>query len=392
MSISKWDHYSDQPHIIKDKRLKREIYKKSIFELFKILFLTIALSPFILISYIFIGFKKREVDLNEIFSMGVSLENDSGETLKLLNELNIKNILIRFPLNKIDDIDRYREFIDQFKDYNILINIIQTRSMIEDKRLLEESLREVFLTFRSVKEYQIGTTINRKKWGFFKLSEYFKFFKVAKDLRDREFKHIELIGPSVIDFEYHFNIYSLFNFYNIFFDSFSTLLYVDRRGSPFNTQIGFDLYKKIKLLASIMLISPKTSNRLYITETNWPLKDTAPYAPTSEKECVDPKEYADFMVAYYLIAIASGYVKRVYWHQLIARGYGLVDNIDGLKKYPSFYAFVEMCNTLNKCKFISFNIDSTTKKFYFSGDKCDIIVTYDTQKPPGSRVEYVKNS
>ena len=33
-------------------------------------------------------------------------------------------------------------------------------------------------------------------------------------------------------------------------------------------------------------------------------------------------------------------IKRVYWHQLIASGYGLVDNRDGkILKYPQFYVF-----------------------------------------------------
>jgi hypothetical protein len=35
------------------------------------------------------------------------------------------------------------------------------------------------------------------------------------------------------------------------------------------------------------------------------------------------------MVAYYQMALATQMVETVYWHQLIAPGYGLVDNRDG---------------------------------------------------------------
>jgi len=46
---------------------------------------------------------------------------------------------------------------------------------------------------------------------------------------------------------------------------------------------------------------------------------------------------------YFKIAKESKKIKRVYWHQLIAPGYGLVDNRDGkIVKYPQFYAFKKM--------------------------------------------------
>ena len=308
--------------------------------------------------------------------MGISLENDTGDTLKLLEELNVKNILIRFPLNKMDEISKYLKFVENFKEYNVLINLIQDRAFIEDKTLLKDSLIEVFSTFKTVKEYQIGTTINRKKWGFFTTDEFLNFFQTAQEVRDAKFKDISLIGSSVIDFEYHFSVRSVFNLYKVFYDKFSTLLYVDRRGSPFNSQSGFDLYKKIKLLRSILQLSPKTTNQIYITETNWPISNTAPYAPTSEKECVSLEDYADFMVAYYLIAIASKDIKRVYWHQLIASGYGLVDSRDGIIKYPAYEAFAFMSKTLSKTKLVDFDIDSQIKKFHFENSSHDIVIKY----------------
>ena len=118
-------------------------------------------------------------------------------------------------------------------------------------------------------------------------------------------------------------------------------MYVDRRGAPQNTQYGIFYSKnKIDLLYALSKISPKTTDEIYITEVNWPLKNTAPYAPTSEKECVDEEDYAKFMIDYLDICKKSGKISKVFWHQLIAPGYGLVDNRgEKIRKTKAFYAF-----------------------------------------------------
>jgi hypothetical protein len=45
-------------------------------------------------------------------------------------------------------------------------------------------------------------------------------------------------------------------------------------------------------------LSPKSNHKIVITETNYPLKSTAPYAPTSEKECISELEYEQYMQDY----------------------------------------------------------------------------------------------
>jgi DNA-directed RNA polymerase subunit N (RpoN/RPB10) len=305
--MTNWDSYSNQPHIIKDKSKKREIYKKSLFSHLKLLFFNILIFPFIFLAYILKLFHhdKSNHDTKDIFCMSINLENSIENEKELLDELGVKRILIRFPMWEMDRIEKYKEYIESFSEYEVLINLMQSRTHIEDHQLLKEDIKKIFESFKSVREFQVGTTINRKKWEFYSVDEYLKFFEVVKSVRDESFCDKVLIGSSVIDFEYHFSLRSLFNFYKVYYDRFSTLLYVDRRGSPFNTQAGFDLYKKIELLWTMVKLSPKSADTIYITETNWPIKETAPYAPTSEKECVSLEEYADFMVAYHLIALAS---------------------------------------------------------------------------------------
>ena len=48
-------------------------------------------------------------------------------------------------------------------------------------------------------------------------------------------------------------------------------------------------------------MSPKTLSDIYITEVNWLISNTAPYAPTSEKECVSFDDYTKYMLDYFKI-------------------------------------------------------------------------------------------
>jgi hypothetical protein len=49
------------------------------------------------------------------------------------------------------------------------------------------------------------------------------------------------------------------------------------------------------------------------------------------------------MIDYFSIAKSSGKVSKVFWHQLIAPGYGLVDNRDGkIRKTKAFYEFKKL--------------------------------------------------
>lgn len=346
-----WDDYSDQPQVIKNKAYKKAMRKKHFKDFIKLFFSSVFVLPFaILIMKFFKG--RVKVSNKEFIGLGVNLDKDDGKNIQqeLVEELGVKNLLIRIPLWDIKNIDLYVDFAQSFNKKspkNILLNIIQDRENIENKELLKINLELIFDKFKEISnEYQIATTINRAKWGFFSVSEYLEFYKVALTLKEQKFPNIKLLGPSVIDFEYYYNIRAMFNLEKIKYDKVSALLYVDRRGSPKNAQyLFFDLKNKIDLLYSLVKLSPKCENEIYITEVNWPILNTAPYTPTSQKEAVSLKDYTKYMLEYFEIAKKSKKIKRVYWHQLIASGYGLVDNRDGkIVKYSQFYAFKEMIN------------------------------------------------
>ncbi len=348
-----WDHNSDQPYQLKDRSFKKTMRKKELPSLLATIFSSLFILP---VGMLLQGLMpKRAIATDNFFGMGINLDKEPEATKELVEELGLTTLLIRFPLWEMARLDEYLTFVKTFQDKKIVLNIMQDREHIEDLVLLNSDLERLFSAFGPyVDSFQVGSTINRAKWGFFSVREYLRFYAVAYRLKRETFPSIKLLGPSVIDFEYHFVVHALFNFFKLRYDGISALLYVDRRGAPENTQMGYDLIKKIDLMDALIALSPKTKRKFYITETNWPISNTAPFAPTSEHECVSEEEYANFMVRYYLLAFASQKVERVYWHQLVAPGYGLVDNRNGLHKRSAFNAFKTMRMLLADMRLHSF--------------------------------------
>jgi len=360
-----WDSHSDQPYPIKDHAYKKTMRKRAWLSLLKTMLTALLILPFSLLAMPFIRSKK--IDSLRFFGLSVNLDKEPIRSVELVKELGAASVLIRFKLWEMERLDDYLTFVRSFNGKDILLNIMQDREHIEDPDLLEKDLRTVFTAFSPyVRTFQIGTTVNRAKWGFFSIDEYLKFFQTAQRLKEKEFPEILLIGSGIIDFEYHFTAHTLFNFFKLHYDGIASLLYVDRRGAPENTQMGFGLSDKISWLSSMIRLSPKTANRLFITETNWPISNTAPYAPTSELECVDEESYASFMVRYYLLTFASQQVDAVYWHQLIAPGYGLIDNRDGIRKRSAFYAFKTMLDFLKDAQFLRLDIKRKLYTLHFN--------------------------
>ncbi len=349
-----WDPYSDQPYQLKDRTFKKKGRKKELFSLLYTYLSSLILLPLFIMLQVFV--KPRKIGTKQFFGMSVNLDRFPKESVKLIKELGVDTVLIRLPLWEMERLEAYVAFVQQFSEQKVILNIMQDREHVEDLEFLKTDLHTIFEALhKDVSLFQIGTTINRAKWGFFSVGEYLKFYRVAYLLKKQHFPKIALMGPSVIDFEYHFDIHALFNFVKLRFDALSALLYVDRRGAPENTQMGFDLLKKITLLDTLAFFSPKSKRAIYITETNWPISQTAPYAPTSEHECVSEDLYTEYMLRYCLLAFASQRVDALYWHQLIAPGYGLIDSRDGLKKREAFEAFKVMLQQLQSMEFVHFS-------------------------------------
>lgn len=340
-----WDGYSDQPHILK-REDKKALRRGHGLDYIKLFMTNLFYFPYLFFKFIFKSSSGAKTHCKREF-YGLCVNLDKGEAqYDLVEELGVTSLQIRVFLNDMDHIDEYVQFAKKFgSDKEILITVIQDREHIENKDLLSDDIALLFEKFKGTScEFQIANVVNRIKWGFVSIEEYLAFYQTVQKVRDEQFPDLKLIGSSVIDFEYHSTIRTLFNGFKIYYDKVSSLLYVDRRGSPYNTQMGiFDLKNKIEFLDTIVNSSKKANRSIYITEVNWPLSHTAPYAPTSEKECVSEALYAQYMLEYFDIAKKSAKIEKVFWHQLIAPGYGLADNRNNsIRKTEAFYAFKTM--------------------------------------------------
>ena len=365
-SIFRWDGYSDQPATV-DRRIKRRLRWRCVRDELRKSFMSLALSGRVLSPLLF-GRKAATYYNDGLIGLCLNLERpfankkilSASDILEIIGSLNLNRIAVRIPLHDIDRIEDYADFINHFSDYRILAVILQNRESIEDKRRLEDGLRRVFSALSgSVDTYQIGNAVNRFKWGFISQREYLEFFQVAWSLRNREFPELKLLGGGVIDFEIPEHVGALYNRFPFQYDGYASLLYVDRRGAPENRQLGFNLAGKVDLLDRLVSGSDKLrrspGRNLWITEVNWPLQETGLHAPALGDCRIGEVEQLQFLVRYFLIAVAAGSIAGCFWHQLIAPGYGLIDNRDDrLRKRPAFFGFATLCRLFNEAHIESF--------------------------------------
>jgi hypothetical protein len=349
----RWNPYADQPHNVlpKSKRFKQHL--KYLDSYAYILISNLAkIGPGLkryhkLRKYIF----QNPVKISDPFALCFSPSNDQNEDIcACFKELDIKQGLFRIPSWEINKLPLYDKTLDLFlsKGIDITIALLQQRSDVLDPTKWSNFLEIVFSRFqKKCRRFEIGHAWNRTKWGVWDYREYLKLIKPAV-LLARKYD-IQMIGPAVIDFEFHL--------YPVVlkaapFDIISSLLYTDRVGAPENTQFGWDLSKKIALLRAAVDVCSDPQKELWVTEFNWPLKGTGKYSPVSGRPNVSEQEQSDYLARYYLLGSSSGYIQKIFWWQLIAPGYGLIDNRKKKwRKRPAYYAFKTLIAQLKDSTF-----------------------------------------
>lgn len=279
--------------------------------------------------------------------------------------------------------------------YPIMIAFCQNRFAVKHPEswslFIERILKE---TDGYVQRVEIGHTINRVKWGIWNYKEYAKMLEVLMPVKEK-FSDIEWCGPAVIDFDYS----DLLNVLDCVprqwqFDAMSHQLYVDRRGAPENKQMGQATLDKIVWAKSIAKVHYATKNRLIISEVNWPIVGTGVYSPVGSpylipgvkynNPSVSEELYAIYMIRYYLIACCSGFVDAVYWWQLVAHGFGMIDdrNENVWRRRKAFFAFKQLLKAMQGVRFKQMispeNSEDNGGVFIFSGAGFQLAVGYST--------------
>ena len=338
----------------KKQKLKNKIFFLAFFSNLKIIFAT--LYACVVAPYFFLRDKESFEKKIDSFGLCVNIDRpiesqksiSNIELIAMIDELSVENILVRIPLADFENIENYISFIEQLKDKDVLVCVLQDRQHVIDKHLTKKRLDFIFSRLEGIAEvFQIGNSINRKKWAFLSMDEYFSFFKIAYDLKKNKFPKIKLLGSNIIDFDIPFFSRSVFHLKSIFYDGIAAQLYVDRRGGPEQKQYGFDTLNKIRAYKAMARASKKTSNEMYITEVNWPLNGMKNWAP-AENFLIDESLQSSYLVRYYLLMLATGKVRKCFWHQLVAPGYGLVNNLDEkIKKRDAYYCFQNLIAMLS---------------------------------------------
>ena len=261
------------------------------------------------------------------------------ELLEALSEIGTTQVLMRLHPweEEWEDSERLaRQLSDGGAELTFALP--QVRDLVRDAARWQAVVDEIGRRFIGYgRRFQLGQAINRSKWGIWNYREYADLATRAADCL-REIGTVELLGPAVIDFEPHSMAAAINYPGSPRFDVASSLLYVDRRGAPESRQLGCDTLGKVALMRAIGSTARQSVERLWITEVNWPLWE-GPHSPAGKTVAVDEASQADYLVRYYVPVLASGLAERVFWWQLVARGYGLVDGRDDtLRRRPSFNA------------------------------------------------------
>jgi hypothetical protein len=349
----RWNVYADQPHNVALKKDRLRYHLKHTGSYFGLLASNVRRTVPVLSRYR--EYRKKiytePVRIEGPIALSVSpSEKRAEEVVELLRETGVHKTLVRIPSwesGKLDVFERFFKLLLEH-DFELTIALLQQRDDVFNSSRWQHFLEEVFSRFgRTASFFEVGHAWNRTKWGVWSYKEYLKLALPAVPLAEKY--SVKLVGPAVIDFEFHLYPPVL---KAIPFAKVSSLLYVDRMGAPENLQFGWDTSRKIALLKAVADGSGGRERDLWITEFNWPLKGTGKYSPAAGKPNVTEEEQANYLVRYFILCLTSGLVERVYWWQLVAPGYGLIDSRKKQwRKRPSFQALKTMVSLLEGSTF-----------------------------------------
>lgn len=337
-----WHAPSDQPDQLRDPGLRRALRIAAAGEYLRTGLAAAAAAPLVALRCATLrpgGLRPAAADPRRFLGVAVSPLPGRGAALhELVDELGARLLEVRVPVWERDRLDELAAFMASFRGREVHAVVCQDRASVCDLAGWERDVARICAALPpNATSIQIGNAVNRRKWGCAHLGEYRELLRVAAPVV-RAHPRLALLGSSVIDFEPLATWRSLAGAPRL--DGCAALLYVDRRGPPAARQYAlFDAAAKMRTVAGLVACSPRCADRLWITEVNWPLAGTGEHAPTSNRERVDEAAAARHLEDYCRTARATGLVERVYVWQLVARGYGLVDDAGGaLRRRPAFDA------------------------------------------------------
>ncbi len=366
-----WDQLSDQPHQHASKWEKLRVRLVDAPEHVGFLFRAARAYPQVKRQYQARSRERLGTQQVPMDGFGVGVRpwpKDPGAVVTAVQDLGVRHVLLRlhpWQEEHTDELELAQALVASGAD--LAFSLPQDRSLVRDPELWRRRVAGLAQLFAPLGQtFQVGQAVNRSKWGVWRPSEYKRLFQIAAEELRAVRPEIRLLGPAVIDFEFHQTMGYVFDRSPSAprFDGLASLLYVDRRGAPENPQMGLDAAGKGAALRAIADTAPcvhtppgESQPLNWVTEVNWPLWE-GPHSPAGRDVAVSEEDQAAYLARYYLSVLASGAVERVYWWQMIAKGYGLVDWQEGpsgdleLRRRPSFIALQTLVRELSGSQYL----------------------------------------
>jgi Lipopolysaccharide kinase (Kdo/WaaP) family len=296
-----------------------------------------------------------------------------------LETLGINNVRLDFSY---DDLDSYNNrFLKKLitSDFNVTLHLLAPFDAA--KNMADPVEQERWRTFlsttlnhygASIKQVEIGNTINRKRWAGYS----FDGFLMAWDIAHAEVKSrgIKLLGPNIQDFEpiYNIGILKTLQEKNQLPDVQTDNLFVERVSEPERFDHRILKYKWVKIFKYNLIKKAHVLQKIGI-DFGVPLTTSsaafwAIYRINRLLENGEQKQ-ADYLTRYFTLLAASGALKQANWGALICNREGLINDgltdaeypdleriayyqsADGMlnqyERYPSFYAMQAVAQYLS---------------------------------------------
>jgi len=267
-------------------------------------------------------------------------EAATRQTLELVEELGIKAVRVDF--SESYTADALMPLLQGLKEagVGVLLHLVQPLQQAKQMPAADavdawsgfvKTSLNTFADF--IEAVEIGTTINRAKWAGYRLPSFIAAWQAAYPLVKQS--GFPLVGPNVTDFEPQYNagVLGMLTRRKCLPDIHSNNMFAERAiepealdrkilGESFKHLHGYDLIKKLRLVASIAGRNGVTSN--WSTCAFWTLPRIQRILASSEEQM------ADYLTRYYILCASEGSFERFYWGPLVSGREGLLDDGTGL--------------------------------------------------------------
>ena len=267
-------------------------------------------------------------------------EAATRQTLELVEELGIKAVRVDF--SESYTADALMPLLQGLKEagVGVLLHLVQPLQQAKQMPAADavdawsgfvKTSLNTFADF--IEAVEIGTTINRAKWAGYRLPSFIAAWQAVYPLVKQS--GFPLVGPNVTDFEPQYNagVLGMLKRRKCLPDIHSNNMFAERAiepealdrkilGESFKRLHGYDLIKKLRLVASIALRNGVSSN--WSTCAFWTLPRIQRILASSEEQM------ADYLTRYYILCASEGSFERFYWGPLVSGREGLLDDGTGL--------------------------------------------------------------